>query len=151
MHGMWGSFWLAYGILFLLNTVGALTIPATGSFPELGFWFLALAAITAAGAIAAIAETLGLVAVLTTLAVGSALLAVGYLTGGTGWLHTGGWVLFASAVCAFYTAAALMLEGSWGRVVLPLGKLRKDADKPGARITDTIEYAAGEPGIRHGQ
>src|SRR3954449_2635449 len=52
MHGMWGSFWLAYGILNLLAATGAITIP-TGSFPELGYWFLALAAITAAGALAA--------------------------------------------------------------------------------------------------
>jgi uncharacterized protein len=151
MHGMWGSFWMAYGLLFLLNAVGALTIPATGAFPELGYWFLTLCAITAAGALASLAETLGLTAVLTTLSVGSGLLAVGYLTGGSSWLTAGGWVLIASAVCAFYTASALMLEGTWGRVVLPLGKLRKAANLPGGRITDPIEYAAGEPGVRHGQ
>ena len=151
MHGMWGSFWMAYGLLFLLNAVGALTIPATGAFPELGYWFLTLCAITAAGALASLAETLGLTAVLTTLSVGSGLLAVGYLTGGSSWLTAGGWVLIASAICAFYTASALMLEGTWGRVILPLGKLRRDANLPGGRITDPIEYAAGEPGVRHGQ
>ncbi len=152
MHGMWGSFWLAYGLLFLLNAVGAVTIPAQGSFPELGYWFLTLAAITLVGALAALAENLALFAVLTTLAVGAALLAVGYLVSdGSSWLHSGGWVLVVSAGCAFYTASALMLEGTWGRVVLPLGKPSKRANVPGGRITDPIEYAAGEPGVRHGQ
>src|SRR4051794_11184056 len=70
MHGMWGSFWLAYGILNLLVAVGVYTLPA-GEFPELGFWFLALAAITGIGAAAAIAESLGLFTVLTTLTVGA--------------------------------------------------------------------------------
>ena len=43
MHGMWGSFWMAYGLLFLLGATRTLTLP-TGTFTELGFWFLALAA-----------------------------------------------------------------------------------------------------------
>ena len=59
MHGMWGSFWLGHGILNLLAAAAALALP-TGKFPELGFWFLALAAITLAGAIAALFESLGL-------------------------------------------------------------------------------------------
>jgi uncharacterized protein len=80
MHGMWGSFWLAYGLLNLLVAVGVYTIP-TGSFPELGYWFLALSAITAFGAVAAVAESISLFAVLSTLTVGSAFLAVHYLPG----------------------------------------------------------------------
>ena len=54
-----GSFWLGHGILDLLVVAAALALP-TGKFPELGFWFLALAAITLAGAIAALFESLGL-------------------------------------------------------------------------------------------
>jgi len=61
MHGMWGSFWMAYGILFLLVAVGAVTVPASGSFPELGYWFLALGVITAFGALAALAEGVDLI------------------------------------------------------------------------------------------
>src|SRR3954454_12494337 len=103
MHGMWGAFWMAFGILFLLVATGGLSV-ALGTWPEFGYWFLTLGAITAVGAIASVAESLGLTAVLTSLAVGSILLAVYYLVGGTGWEHTGGWVLVASAICAFYTA-----------------------------------------------
>lgn len=150
MHGMWGAFWLAYGILFLLVALRALTLPA-GRFAELGFWFLPLAAITASGAIAATAESIGLTAVLTTLAAGSGLLAVGYLTGGAGWLTAGGWVLFASAVLAWYTASAMMIESTFGRVVLPLGKTSRTANVPGRVAHQPIEFALGEPGVRHGQ
>src|SRR3954452_13272642 len=92
MHGMWGSFWIAYGILNLLGALHVLVLPA-GKFPELGYWFLPLAAITAAGFLAALAESAGLAAVLGSLSVGFALLAVHYLVGGPGWQHSGGWVL----------------------------------------------------------
>jgi succinate-acetate transporter protein len=151
MHGMWGSFWMAYGLLFLLVAVGALTVPAKGAFPELGYWFLALAVITAIGMVAALAESLGLFATLLTLAVGSAFLAVHYLAGGIAWQHTGGWVLVASAITATYTAGAMMLESSFGRVILPLGKYRKAANVPGGQIASPVEYPQGMPGVRMGQ
>jgi succinate-acetate transporter protein len=151
MHGMWGSFWMAYGLLFLLVAVGDLTVPAKGEFPELGYWFLALAVITGLGTVAALAESLGLVATLLTLSVGSALLAVHYLAGGIGWQHTGGWVLIASAIAATYTAGAMMLEGAFGKVLLPLGKYKKAANVPGGQITRPFEYPQGMPGVRVGQ
>ena len=57
MHGMWGSFWMAYGILWVLVAEGKVTIPANGAaFPALGYWFIVLAAITWAGMAAARAE-----------------------------------------------------------------------------------------------
>ena len=49
MHGMWGSFWLSYGLLYLLVAVGKIAVPA-GPWPELGYWFVVLAAITWVGA-----------------------------------------------------------------------------------------------------
>jgi len=151
MHGMWGSFWLAYGILQLLGTVGVVTIPATGKIPELGFWFLALAAITAVGAVASLAESIGLFSVLAPLAAGAAFAAVRYLTGTHGWEPVAGWVLLASSWTAFYVASAMMLESTFGRVILPLGKLRKEANIPGRTVTQPLEFVFGEPGVRHGQ
>ncbi len=95
-------------------------------------------------------------AVLGTLAAGAALLAIGYLTGsppesGSGWLAVGGYVLIASSVLATYVATALMMEGTFGRVVLPLGKLNKRANTPGQRVTVPLGWEAAEPGVRHGQ
>jgi succinate-acetate transporter protein len=150
MHGMWGSFWLAYGILNLLAATGAITIP-TGSFPELGYWFLALAAITAAGALAATFESLGLFSVLGVLAAGAAFAAIHYLTGSSTWETVAGYVLMASSFLAFYVATAMMLEGAAGKVILPLGKPRTEANTPGEHITHPIGWTLGEPGVRHGQ
>jgi succinate-acetate transporter protein len=149
MHGMWGSFWIAYGILWLLVATHDMVLPKT-YFPALGFWFYPLAVITGFGFLATVGRNLGLAATLGTLAAGSALLAVGY--NGDGTLTAGGWVLFASAICACYTAGAMMLKASYGRVVLPLGETETmEQNIPGGAPTHPIEYHWGEPGVRQGQ
>jgi uncharacterized protein len=155
MHGMWGAFWIAYGILQLLVATGAITLP-TGQFTEFGYWFLVLAVITGFGALAALGENLGITAVLATLTVGSAFAAVAFLTGstattGNGWETAAGWILLASSVLAAYTAGAMMIAGTWGRTILPLGEYRKAANVPGKRPIRTLEYELGEPGVKHGQ
>jgi succinate-acetate transporter protein len=151
MHGMWGSFWIAWGVLQLLNATGTLHLPAGGAFTPFGYWFLVLAAITGFGTIAALAENLGITSVLGVLTVGSALLAVHYLVGGIGWERAAGWVLLASSFLAAYTAGAMMIAGAWGRTVLPLGEYRKAANVPGGRPVRPLEYELGEPGVRQGQ
>jgi succinate-acetate transporter protein len=156
MHGMWGAFWIAFGILFTLVATGAVAFDSGTAFHAFGYWFFALAVITACGAIAAFADSLSLIAVLGTLAVGSAFLGIGYVTDATplaghGWLLAGGWVLIASAILATYTAAAMMFESSYGRVVVPLGKPVRRANVPGETVTRAIEFAHAEPGVRQGQ
>lgn len=150
MHGMWGSFWIAYGILWGLIATGTLTAP-TGAWPELGFWFIMLAAITLMGALAALVESLGLFAVLSTLAAGSAILAAGLFIGSSGWEKVAGWVLAFSAGFAWYTASAMMLEGVGGRTILPLFRYSRQANAPGGRPTEIIQLEHGEPGVRRGQ
>jgi succinate-acetate transporter protein len=150
MHGMWGAFWLAYGVLNLLAALGALVLPAA-PFTELGYWFLVLAVITGFGMIAAIGENLALTSVLGVLATGAALLAVYYLVGGDGWRTAAGWVLLASSFLAAYTAGAMMIAGTWGRTILPLGEYRKAANVPGRRPIDALQYEYGEPGVKQGQ
>jgi succinate-acetate transporter protein len=150
MHGTWGAFWIGYGILQLLGATGTLTLP-TGTFPELGFWFLALAVITGFGAIAALGENLGITSVLAVLAAGAALAAVHFLTGGHTWETVAGWVLIASSFLATYVAGSMMIASAWGRTVLPLGHYRKAANVPGGRPMDALQYELGEPGVRKGQ
>lgn len=150
MHGMWGAFWMGFGILFLLNTVHAITVP-TGQFVEFGYWFLVLAVITCSGAIASLGESLGFFGVLSTLAAGSACLAIGYLTGINGWLKAGGWVLLASSWIATYVASALMMASTYGRTILPLGKYQRAANVPGEKFTRPLEFELGEPGVKQGQ
>jgi succinate-acetate transporter protein len=146
MHGTWGAFWLAYGLLNLLVAIGVLTVP-TGAFVALGYWFIVLAAITWAGAAAALYESVALTAVLTLLAAGSTFAAIGY-TLDQHWAETSaGWLFVCSAVVAWYVATAMMLQGVRGKVVLPVGK-REVLDTPAPGL---IQFRTGEPGVRHGQ
>ena len=153
MHGMWGSFWIAFGILNLLVMWGKLPDHPAGSIsdPAFAMWFYTLAAITAAGALAAIAESAGLFVVLGTLATGSALLGVGLSVAGGGWVKVAGWVLVASAIAAWYVATAIMLLAGAGKVVLPLGKPKREANVPGSRPVKPIQLEWAEPGIKKGQ
>lgn len=153
MHGMWGAFWIAFGILNLLIMLGKIPEHAAGSVsdPAFAMWFWTLGAITAAGALAAIAESASLFAVLATLAAGSILFAIGLSAGSTGWVKVAGWVFVASAILAYYTASAIMLLSASGKVVLPLGKPKKEANMPGGQPVHPIELEWGEPGVKKGQ
>jgi succinate-acetate transporter protein len=152
VHGIWAAFWLGYGLLNLMIALKLIPAPAPhGAVPELGYWFFALAAITLAAAVASLAESLALTAVLAPLAVGAALLGVFYLVGGSGWEKAGGYVTMASSFTAFYAASAMMLASTFGRVIFPLGKYRRDANIPGGRHAYPIQFELGEPGVKQGQ
>ena len=148
IHGTWGSFWLAYGVLYLLVAVGTLTTPASSS--GLGYWFIALAAITWVAAIAALAENVGLALVLVALAGGATCSAVGLLINVSAWRTTGAWFFVVAAVLAWYVASAMLLESTFRRVVLPIGKIGR-ANRPGRVIRHAIQYMEGEPGVKVGQ
>jgi len=152
IHGIWAAFWLAYGFLNFMVALKLVPAPAPhAAVPVLGYWFYALAAITLVGAFASLAESLALSAVLFPLAAGVALLGVFYTVGGTGWEEVAGYVTMASAFTAFYTGSAMMLASVFGRVVLPLGKYRREANIPGAKPMYPIQFALGEPGVKQGQ
>lgn len=147
MHGMWGSFWIGFGILELMTATGALP-PNEGPFPALGFWFIALAWITIMGAIAAMAENVALAVVLHTLWIGATCAAVAELLGippGTGINAVAGYVFILSAIAAWYTASALMFEGVSGRAVLPVGPTKQAQREP------AVAPGESEPGVAKGQ
>lgn len=151
MHGTWGAFWIAWGIYHLL--VATHTVPGvTGTyFPAMGFWFIALAMITGSGALAALAKSVGLFAVLAPLATGSGFAAAAYLSGNLTSVRIAGWLFVFAAGFAWYVATAMMLEGAYGRVILPLGKWKVRANVPGAAEAYPVQYPAGMPGSRVGQ
>ncbi len=144
MHGTWGAFWLAYGILYLLIALGVLPEPR-GAFPALAFWFVILAAVTWAGAAASLATNAGLVSVLTLLAAGSTLMAIATFLASDVLRVVSGYAFMASALAAWYTATALMLEETAGRSILPLGKTAHVQHRANVTI------GLGEPGVVHGQ
>lgn len=152
IHGIWAAFWLGYGFLNFMIALKLIPAPAPhAAVPELGYWFFVLAAVTLAGMIASLGESLAITAVLAPLWVGAGLLGIFYLVGGSGWEKAGGYVTMASAFTAFYSASAMMLASAFGRVIFPLGKYRRDANVPGHQHTYPIQFELGEPGVKQGQ
>ncbi|MDL4817666.1 acetate uptake transporter family protein [Actinomadura opuntiae] len=155
MHGMWGAFWLGWGLLFMLVAIGVYPLALT---PRIGavsqgfaFWFIPLCVITGLGALSAMGRNLAMSAVLWPLAAGAAFTAAGFWAGSTWPLRIGGWLFVISAGIAVYTAAAMMMENTYGRTILPLFAFRKNQNIPGRRASRPLEYRYGEPGVKIGQ
>ncbi len=151
MHGTWGAFWLGYGLLQLLLATGVLETGGTLDH-ALGFWFIALGAITISGMVGAAVEGgFGVTAVLATLAAGSGLAAAAFLSGSTTTEHAAGWVFVISAALAWYVASGLMINAAAGKTILPLFKANAEANEPGGRPTRAVQLEWGEPGVKMGQ
>jgi len=152
MHGIWGAFWIGYGIdQLLIATHVAKAVPLGKADPAFAMWFVALAAITGMGALASLAESLGLFAVLAPLAGGSGVFAAGLFAANLSVDRVAGWLFVISAAVAWYVASAMMLAGTSGRTILPLGKWSKAANIPLREPMHPLEFASGEPGVRAGQ
>ena len=145
VHGMWGAFWMAFGILALILVDGKAPTPATPFFPELGYWFIVLAAITWVCAGAAGAENKSLVTTLLFLAGGSTLAAIALLTGVESLMIIAGYLFIICSLAAWYTASALMLNEAFGREVWSLGRSSQAQQMP------QITLGIGEPGVIRGQ
>lgn len=146
MHGTWGSFWMAYGLINLLFAIGVLTPPTpNGLYVELGYWFIVLAITTWIGTWMATAHSGALTGVLGFLAAGSTAMVIACLVGSSAWAALAGWLFIASAAIAWYTATALMAEGVFGRSMLPTFKPSRAVQVP------SFSVGIGEPGVKHGQ
>jgi succinate-acetate transporter protein len=121
MLGIWGSFWIGYGILHGLFLSGRLVEPA-GPFRELGFWFIPLALVTWMGAAAA--RSVALAVTFVFLAAGASIAAIANISMHGGLMMLAGWLFIIASVLAWYTATAMMFEATSGHRVWPLGKLR---------------------------
>lgn len=152
VHGIWGAFWIGWGLMQILTITGDL--PAIGpgtTSPSFAFWFIVLTMITGSAALASLPQGLGVFATLSTLTAGSALTAAGFWGGFLYVTRAGGWLFVASAAIAWLTATAMMMESSYGRTIIPLGKPSKDANVPGRMPTHPIQYREGMPGSKVGQ
>ena len=152
VHTAWGSFWVGWGILQLLVTMHVMApIPLGATSPGFAFWFIALTLVTGFGALGALAQNMGVFLTLGVLTAGSAVTAAGFYAGNLPVVQAGGWLFVVSAAAAWLTAGAMVLEHSFGRTIIPVGKWSKQANIPGAKVTDPIAYPAGMPGVRVGQ
>lgn len=141
-HGTWGSFWIAFGLLYLLVLNGKIAAPGMLS-PAMGYWFIVLAAITWMCALAAFAESIGLASVLIALAIGSTLEAIARLTGMASLEVAAGYAFVISAIFAWWVASAMMFEEAYGHPVMGVGKKRARENR--------LALGVGEPGVIRGQ
>jgi succinate-acetate transporter protein len=152
VHTAWGSFWVGWGILQLLVTAHLMPpIPLGAASASFAFWFIALTLITFWGALGALAQNMLLFFTLAVLTAASAVTAAGFYAGSLVTLNAGGWLFVISAAAAWLVGGALVLEHSFGRSIIPVGKWSRHANVPGAKLTDPIEYPAGMPGVKVGQ
>jgi uncharacterized protein len=118
-----GAFNVLTGMFLALQARGVL--PTTGDPVVLqGFILLSFGFIALALTIAALSTNAALVITLGLLAIGYVLSGIPNLTGaGANSLvaELGGWFLVGSAFFAYYTGAALVVNSSWRRTVLPIG------------------------------
>ena len=152
VHTAWGSFWVGWGILQLLVATHVMPPILLGaSSPSFAFWFIALALVTFWGTLGALAHNMLLFFTLGVLTAASAVTAAGMWAGSLGTEYAGGWLFVISAAAAWLVAGSMVLEHSFGRTIVPLGKWSKRANIPGGKATDPIAYPAGMPGVRVGQ
>lgn len=152
VHTAWGSFWVGWGILQLLVATHVIPPILLGaSSPSFAFWFIALALVTFWGTLGALAHNMLLFFTLGVLTAASAVTAAGMWAGSLGTEYAGGWLFVISAAAAWLVAGSMVLEHSFGRTIVPLGKWAKRANIPGGKVTDPIAYPAGMPGVRVGQ
>lgn len=151
-HGLWGAWWLAYGFLEFMIALKLIPAPARNAIvPALAYIDFAIGAVTILLTIAALTTNLAMATTGAALGAGAVLMGVFYLVGGYFWIHGGGYVLMLSAFLATYTAFAMVLEATAGRVILPTGALRKGANVPGGHAHFPIQFTLGEPGVKAGQ
>ena len=103
------------------------------------------------GMLGALASNMLLFFTLAVLTAASAVTAAGFYAGSLATVNAGGWLYVISAAAAWLMGGAMVLENSFGRSIIPVGKWAKRANVPGAKITDPIQYPAGMPGVRVGQ
>jgi succinate-acetate transporter protein len=153
VHTTWGSFWMGWGLLQVLALTHALPAIAMGSVnSSFAMWWVMLTVVTMSCALASSRQSSMLFLVLSTLAAGSALTAVGFFSGSLGIDRAGGWLFVVSAAAAWLTATAMTLEHAFeGKTIIPLGKWSKEANIPGRRATRPLQYPSGMPGVRVGQ
>jgi succinate-acetate transporter protein len=145
-HGVWGAFWVGFGLLnvFFLGAAAA-PGPATLLSWPLAYCFLALAFVSGACAAAALATNFVVFGTMLGTALASLAVTLGIATASMGLATLGGYLFVLSALFAWYGATAMMIEDSFGYAVLPVGEFKY------SREAEPISEGLGEPGVLHGE
>lgn len=112
----YGAFWLAFAFYnwFFAKEAGTHANTATGLF------LLMFGIVTAYLAVAAMRISLAVLVVFVLLTLAFIILAIGALASSDPILQVGGYVGILTALAAFYTSAATVINTTWKRNVLPV-------------------------------
>lgn len=148
----WGGFWIGYGLLWLMDAVGTITLPTFAhGFEALGQWFIYMSVITWTIAIAALGRSPGQFVSQSLAAAAATIASAGLIAGSHGWQQAAGWIFVAAAAVFLYHSTALMVNALFGKVLLPHLSRRSEENVLGAQPLRPIEFPHGEPGVKVGQ
>ncbi len=118
--GSFGAFNTLFAAMIVMNQMGTISLATEPVVAITGVILLMFAAIAAYLTVAATRVSGVLVAVLGVLALTYLLLGIGFLAGGAnGWIVIGGYAGLVTSVLAFYASAAIVLNSTARREMLP--------------------------------
>jgi hypothetical protein len=113
----YGAFWISY---FILTQLDVTQISAAEVNAGVGLYLWGWGIFTAWMFIASLRTTGAVAVVFLLLAATFILLGIGNSGGNSSVIHIGGYVGLATAIAAWYTAMAAVVNATWGRVVMPV-------------------------------
>jgi succinate-acetate transporter protein len=151
LFAIWGGFWIGYGMLWLLDVAGTITLPPFSlGFGPLGQVFIYMAVITWTTAFAALARSPLRFLSHATAGTAATIACASLIAAAPGWQAIAGWLFVATAGLCLYHATASMLNGLFGFVVLPHFSWRREENAIGSRPLVPFEFDDSEPGIKAG-
>lgn len=117
--GSYGGFWIALAFFFLEGN--QLGVTGAGEAPALGFTLMAWALFTGYMLIGSLRTNMALIAVFALLFITYVALTIAEILGIAGLGVFGGYVGILTALAAWYTSAAGVINSTSGKVVLPIG------------------------------
>ncbi len=122
VFGTYGPFWLIYGLI--VQHYAATLAPASVT-SALALFLAVFAVLTFYFFIASLKTDAVLIVVFALVFLALVVLAIGLENGSTRMTEIGGWITLVFAVIAWYHAAGDVISYTWGRTVLPMGKIKK--------------------------
>jgi succinate-acetate transporter protein len=116
----YGGFWISY---FILTQLDVTKISPGEVNAGLGLYLWGWGIFTAWMFVAALRTTVAVAVVFLLLAATFIILGIGNAGGHSGIVHLGGYVGLVTAIAAWYTAMAIVVNSTWGRVVMPVGPI----------------------------
>jgi succinate-acetate transporter protein len=117
----YGAFWMAYwGLSVFFKPADGMTAKDVDT--ALGFFLLSFTIFTAIMTVAVLRTNMALTVTFGVLIITFVALTSGHFLHSNTLEVIGGWLGIATALCAFYTAMAGVVNETWKRPVLPVGK-----------------------------